>query len=99
MDSGELLYISSRLILGALAAFFAIMLWSKTRDVAWMLLVIGAIASYAEIVYSVLGMFGITEGSVFLVGSVPLATLILSNLPTGFYIAAFLVMVIRKYHH
>jgi hypothetical protein len=99
MDIGEILYISSRLILGALAAFFAIMLWSKTRDVAWMLMVIGAIAAYAEIVYSILGMFGITQGSSFLVGSIPLATLVLSNLPTGFFIAAFLVMVIRKFRH
>ncbi|AEF84848.1 conserved hypothetical protein [Treponema primitia ZAS-2] len=99
MDIGEILYISSRLLLGALASFFAIIVWSKTRDAAWMLMVIGTITAYAEIVYSILGMFGITSGSAFLVGSVPLAMLILSNLPTGFFIAAFLVMIIRKIHH
>ncbi|WP_010262322.1 hypothetical protein [Treponema primitia] len=98
MDIGEILYISSRLFLGALAAFLAIMLWSKTRDMAWMLMVIGTIAAYAEIVYSILGLFGITQGTVPLVGSIPLPALILSNLPTGFLIAAFLVMVIRKFH-
>ncbi|GHV28456.1 hypothetical protein AGMMS4952_12140 [Spirochaetia bacterium] len=100
MDSGELLYISSRLVLGALATFFAIMLWAKTRDAAWMLMVIGTIAAYAETVYVTLGIFGITfEGMFLRVGSVPLPTLILSNLPSCFYIAAFLLMVIRKFRH
>ncbi|MDR2080049.1 MAG: hypothetical protein LBP74_10045 [Treponema sp.] len=98
MDSGEILYISSRLFLGSLASFLAIMLWSKTRDVAWMLMVIGTIAAYAEIVYTILGLFGIATGTALLVGSVPIPGLILSNLPTGFFIAAFLVMVIRKFH-
>ncbi len=53
MDAGEIIYISSQLVTGALAAFFAIMLWSKTRDVAWMLIVIGAITAYVNTVYSI----------------------------------------------
>jgi hypothetical protein len=76
------------------------MLWAKIRDAAWMLMVIGTIAAYAETIYVILGIFGINfEGMVLLVGSVPLPTLILSNLSACFYIAAFLVMVIRKFHH
>jgi hypothetical protein len=96
MDAGNLIYILSRLILGALAAFLAIMVWSKTRDVAWMLMVIGTIAGYAEIVYSILGILGITEGKAFLGGSVSIAALALANLPSCFFIAAFLVMIARK---
>jgi hypothetical protein len=99
MAVGEILYISSRLVLGAIAAFLAIMLWSKTRDPAWMLMVMGVIAAYGEIVYSILGLLGIREGAVLPAGSVPASVLIVSNLPTGFFIAAFLVMVIRTYHH
>ena len=97
MDSGQLIYILSRLILGALASFFAIMLWSKTRDVAWMLMVIGTIAAYVETVYAILNLFGISGGDIFLVGSVPLMSILLPCLPTVFFIAAFLVMVVRKY--
>jgi hypothetical protein len=93
MDTGYLIYILSRLILGALASFFAIMLWSKTRDPAWMLMVAGTIAGYAGIVYSILGVFGITGG---MAGSVPAAALILANLPACCFIAAFLVMIARK---
>ncbi|MDL2230155.1 hypothetical protein LJC14_07905, partial [Treponema sp. OttesenSCG-928-L16] len=82
MDTGEIIYIVSRLFLGALASFFAIMLWSKTRDTAWMLVVIGTIAAYIETVYSILELFGITEGSRIIIGSIPLASIILPNLPT-----------------
>jgi hypothetical protein len=95
MDAGELVFIVSRLSTGALAAFFAIMLWSRTRDIAWMLVVVGTIAAYVETVYSILDLFGVT-GNQVAIGSVPLAEIILPNLRTGFFIAAFVVMVVRK---
>jgi len=99
MDSGQILFVTSRLIFGALASFLAIMLWSKTRDAAWMLMVIGTIAAYVEIVYSVLELFGITRGDAFVIGSVPAAAIVLPLLRMSFFIAAFLIMVIRRYRH
>jgi len=99
MDSGQVIYIISRLSLGALASFFAIMLWSKTRDVAWMLMVIATIAAYVEIVYSILNLFGISGGNILTIGSVPLISIVLPCLPTVFVIAALAVMVVRKYRH
>ncbi|HON13807.1 MAG TPA: hypothetical protein PLB48_06220 [Treponema sp.] len=96
MDIGQLIFIVSRLFFGALASFFAIMLWSKIRDIPWMLMVIGTIAAYAEIVYSILKTLGITEGFEPKIGSVPVTAIILPNLPTIFYSIAFLVMIIRK---
>jgi hypothetical protein len=95
MDAGQILFIVSRLVTGALAAFFAIMLWSKTRDVAWMLMVIGTIAAYVETVYSILNLFGLA-GDQLTIGSVSVAAILLPNLRTGFFIAAFVVMVVRK---
>jgi hypothetical protein len=97
MDIGEIIFISSRLFLGAVAAFFAIMLWSKTRDVAWMLMVIGMIAAYVETVYSILELFGITASAAANIGSVPITSILLPNLPVVFFIIAFVVMVIRSY--
>jgi hypothetical protein len=97
MDSGQVIYIISRLALGALASFFAIMVWSKIRDVAWMLMVIGTIAVYVETVYSILNLMGITGDNIFVIGSVPLISIILPCLPTIFFIAAFAVMVVRKF--
>ena len=97
MDLGQLIYILSRLVLGALASFFAIMLWSKTRDVAWMLMVIGTIAAYVETVYSILNLFGINSGGILTIGSMSLMSILLPCLPTVFFIATLLVMVVRKY--
>jgi hypothetical protein len=97
MDSGQVIYIVSRLVLGALASFFAIMVWSKIRDVAWMLMVIGTIAVYVETVYSILNLMGITGDTIFVIGSVPLVTIILPCLPTVFFTAAFVVMAVRKF--
>jgi len=97
MDAGEVLFIVSRLTTGALAAFFAIMLWSKTRDVAWMLMVIGTIAAYVETVYAILNLFGISGGNILMIECVPLISIILPCLPTVFFAAALAVMVVRKY--
>jgi len=96
MDIGLLIFIVSRLFLGALASFFAIILWAKTRDIPWMLMVIGTITAYAEIVYQILKTLGITEGFEPTLGSVPVAAVVLPNLPTIFYSIAFLIMIIRK---
>ena len=97
MDLGQVVYILSRLILGALASFFAIMLWSKTRDLAWMFMVIGIIAAYVETVYSILNLLGLAGRNILAIGSVPFMSILLSCLPTAFFIAAFGVMVFRKY--
>lgn len=96
MDAGEIIYVSSQLIAGALASFFAIMLWSKTRDVAWMLIVIGAITAYVNIVYSILDFFGVTGDAVLLIGSVPFTSIVLPVLPPVFFSLAFIVMIMRK---
>jgi hypothetical protein len=97
VDIGELVYLSSRFFLGALASFFAIMLWSKTRDAAWMLMVMGTLAAYIENVCVMLDFFGISWEKAPLVGSVSLTLILLPSLRSVFFIAAFLVMVIRKY--
>jgi LytS/YehU family sensor histidine kinase len=97
MDIGEFIYLSSRLFLGALASFFAIMVWSKTRDAAWMLMVMGTLAAYIESVYLILDMFGISGDKIPLIGTISLPLILLSSLCNIFFIAAFLVMVIRKY--
>jgi hypothetical protein len=97
MDTGEFIYLSSRLFLGALASFFAIMVWSKTRDAAWMLMVMGTLAAYLESISVILDLFGISGGKTPAIGSVPLTLILLPSLRNIFFIAAFLVMVIRKY--
>jgi hypothetical protein len=81
------------LLVGAFATFCAILLWSRTRDVAWTLLIIAAIISYADIVLSTLRRFGVLEQNLFVYNGVPLGSLLLANLPlllsgVGFLLAS-----------
>jgi hypothetical protein len=97
MDSGQTAFILSQLALGAVATFLAIMLWSKTRNIAWMFIIIGVIVAYIEIVHSILGLFGMGGDELFLIGSGPLISFILPSLRMIFFIAAFAVMLSRQY--
>jgi hypothetical protein len=95
MDTGEILFVFCRLFFGAAAAFFAIILWSKTRDIAWMLMAGGTITVYGENLYNVLDLFGF---SVFFstIETIPLAAAALSNIPALFFIAAFVVAFVQS---
>ena len=83
-----MIFISSQLVLGAAAAFLAILLWPKIRDAAWMMIIFGTIVVYIETVYSILKKFGIA-GEEFLI------SLILPTVRTLFFIAAFAIMIYR----
>lgn len=96
MDLGQMIFIASRLVLGALATFLAIMLWSRTRDTAWMLVIVGIVTSYAESIYSIMRLFGMDIG-VLSIGSMSLLSILLPCLPLAFFTAALAVMVARKY--
>jgi hypothetical protein len=97
MDSGQLIYILSRLILGGLASFLAIMLWARTRDTAWMLVVMGTIAIYGETIYTIVSLFGVDSGNILSIGTIPVLSILLHSFPMLFFIAAFAVMIARKY--
>ena len=99
MDTGQVVYILCRLVLGALASFLAIMLWSRTRDTAWIFAIIGTIIAYVQTVYSVLNLLGIGGGNILSGDSVFFISILLTCLPTVFFIGAFAVMVVRKYRH
>ena len=99
MDHGQLISVLSRLLLGGVATFLAIILWSRTRDIAWMLIVISTITVYIEILCTILEMLGIISGNFMYIGSVPLLAILLPALRMVFLIAAFLVMIVRRYRH
>jgi hypothetical protein len=88
MDWGETISVYSRLVLGAAAAFLAIMLWAKKRDAPWALIVAGTITAYIETVYSIMELWGF--------GVAHLAAVLLPALRMVFFTAAFLIMVVRR---
>jgi len=99
VDWGNTAYIICRLVLGAVSSFLAILLWSRTRDTAWILVIISAILSYVEIIYSLLNLFGIISESFLSDSAVFIISSCLSSMPTVFIIAAFTVMALRKYRY
>jgi len=97
MDFGNTAYIISRLALGAISSFLAILLWSRTRDAAWIFVIISAIISYVDIIYSILNLFGVISENILSENAVLIITIFLSCMPTVFIIAALSVMTLRKY--
>ncbi|HSV56865.1 MAG TPA: hypothetical protein VLH39_07125 [Magnetospirillaceae bacterium] len=95
MDASAPLFIVSRLAVTAVATFLAIVVWSRTRDLAWMLMVVGTIAGYADILYDLLSQLGVVPDGLLVAPGVPLAAIVFSNLSTLLYGAAFAVMVAR----
>jgi len=99
MELGEFILILSKLGMGAIATFFAILLWSRTRDIAWVLVIIGTLIHYAEVVFSTLVDFGILAGEELwnVTGSgIPVFKILLVNLPVLFYSIAFLTVIARR---
>ena len=96
MDQTELLMIISRLAIGAGATFLSILLWSTTRDTAWMLIIMGTILRYGEIIYSTFGIFGLVPEDVVLISGYLSVETLLVNLPILFYGAGFIVMIRRN---
>jgi len=95
MDSAVVLNLS-RLIFGAVATFLAIILWSATRDTAWMFVIIGTIVNYGDVVLSTLESFGIVSIKALPLFGVSVFKILFANLPVAFFIVAFIIMLYRR---
>ena len=89
----------TRLGVGAIATFLAILLWSNTRDTAWMFIVMGTILRYAEIMYTTFRLLGIApsvSGSIIGLPVMTIIQLLLQNLPIALYAVGFIIMLVRS---
>lgn len=81
------------LALSGVAAFVAIMLWSMTREPGWMLVIIGIIVRFGDVVFQTLNRFGIiTVADIRLVG-IPVFWVLLRGVPLLFIIAGIVTMI------
>lgn len=87
---------ATHLVIGAFATFCAILLWARTRDMAWTLVIIGAIVSYADIVFTTLLKLNVIDPEPFLYRGVPVLSLALANLPLLFSGTGFLIAATRR---
>ncbi len=95
METAELVSLIIKLGVGALATFFAIVLWSMTRDSAWLFVIMGTILRYGGIMYSTFQLFGILTKETLVFG-LPIVSILLTNLPYVFFAVAFLIMIFRS---
>ncbi len=95
MGMDSVVFLLSRLIVGGGATFCAILLWSKTRDAGWMLVGLGVITGYAEIIYTTLKSFGVIR-SLFVVNNISILEVFLVNLPFLFIMIGFIVTITRR---
>jgi hypothetical protein len=96
MDAVAFSQYATHLVLGAFATFCAILLWSKTRDMAWTFLIIAAIVSYADVVLTTLRGFGIIGSEVLSFQGYPVLQVALANLPFLFMGIGFLAAASRR---
>lgn len=92
----QLLLFIIKLILGGLVSFLSIMIMSKTREVYWMMLVIGFLSSYAALLYDLMIELGIFATPKVSLAGIPVPTLIFAVVPSIFFILAFFFRLLKK---
>ncbi len=96
MSSDVIIMLGSRLVVAGIATFLAIVLWSMTRDTAWMFIVIGTIVSYGEVVLTSLESLGVVRIDVLMVAGVSLFRVLFAVMPMLFFIIAFSILIVRR---
>ena len=96
MESTDFVFMMSNIVVGGITTFVAVLLWSKTRDIAWILMIVGTILYYIYIIYNVLDKFGIVGNYSPIIYGIPVVKVALSNLPLIFFAIAFIVVIGRK---
>lgn len=96
MTQSQMILYVIKLVLGGIAAFCSILLWSKTKDSVWMSLVAGVVVKYAGVVYEILSSLGIVLPWNAVVWGISVPTLVFAALPDIFFIAAFVLMLKRN---
>jgi hypothetical protein len=84
-----------RLFLGAIGTFFAILVWSKTRNPAWVFIILGIIFQYVIIVFETLENFGIVFDKMN-INNQSIFNMLILNIPMICFIIGLIIFLIRK---
>ncbi len=91
----DIIMLTSQVSVGAIVTFFAILLWSHTREIEWMLVIMGALLKYVEILVHTLMLLGVIQGDIYIIPRYVDVELLLKILPQLFYGAAFIVKLVK----
>ncbi len=95
MPVKDIIMIASEISAGAIVTFLAIILWSQTREVEWVLIIVGVILKYAEILNSAFASLGIIRPDIYIIPDLIDVSLVLKLLPMFFYAAAFITRLVK----
>jgi hypothetical protein len=96
MNDWDAVPVFVRMICAFFAAFPAIALWSKTRDAAWVFMVLGALFLFIDALYSTLVMIGLATYELSFVPGIPVLKSALTGLPAILFGVGFLVFLFRN---
>lgn len=99
MSDQMVIAVSIKLVTGFIAAFTSALLWSKTRDRAWLTMVLGVVFLYLGTLFEILDFFGFVMYKSLQVGEIELLPFLFSVLPYLFFSVGmvFFLSRIRKY--
>jgi len=83
-------------ILAGIAAFVAIIVWVKTRDITWIFIVLSVIGFYVCVIYKTLLFFGIAAGVRYGNSDVDVLQMIFNYIPLILMIAALTLKAVRN---
>jgi len=96
LQSPELFELLVSLVFGAIASFLAIMVWTRTASLAWILVVAGILASYAGLLYRTFRVFGFFSTSSIPVFASSLGSILSANIPQVLFIAALIAFLTTR---
>ncbi len=96
MDLAAFWVEAAHLLFGAFATFAAIFLWSRSRDMAWTLVIIGVIVTWVDIVFTTLQGFGIIDARLFVYNGIPVVRIVLGSAPLVFIGIGLLLAASRR---
>ena len=96
MTQAQMILYAIKLVFGGFAAFFAIILWSKTKDCAWMCMVAAIVIRYAGIVYDMLTQLSVVLPIGIQMYHINITTIAFTVIPDLLFIIAFSLMLHRS---
>lgn len=96
LSDGMVIELLIRLSLGAIASFFAIIAWTRTRSISWMFVIAGILASYVGTLYRALRSFGLFAGPDILIFGAALGNIISDNISMCCFIVACVFYICSK---
>ena len=87
--------VGARLLFSFAASFLALVLWSKTRDAAWMMIVLGTLFLFIDIVFIILELVGLPGYDLVVLLNISVLRYLIPLLPFLFFSIGFIIFLTR----